>query len=54
MTGEPTHTVSKERMGPELMFLSEHVPQLSKTSLKIQWPLRFAFSYFQPVTQRYR
>ena len=26
MTGEPTHTTSKERMAPELMFSSERVP----------------------------
>ena len=48
MTGEPTHTASKERMVPERM------PQLSKTASKAQWTLRFAFSYVQPVTQRYR
>ena len=34
MTGEPTHTASKERMAPELMFSSERVRQLSKTALK--------------------
>ena len=45
MTGEPTHTASKERMAPQLMFSSEHAPQLSKTASKVQWPLRFAFSY---------
>ena len=28
MTGEPAHTASKESMVPELMFLSERVPQL--------------------------
>ena len=54
MTGEPTHTASKERMAPELMLLSEHAPQLSNTALKVQWPLRFAYSYVQPVTQCYR
>ena len=27
---------------------------LSITALKVQWPLRFAFSYVQPVTQRYK
>ena len=54
MTGEPTHTASKERMAPELMYSSERVPQLSKTALKVQWLLRFAFSYVQPVTQCYR
>ena len=34
MTGEPTHTTSKERMAPELMFLSKRVPQVSITDLK--------------------
>ena len=30
MNGEPTHTTSKKRMAPELMFSSEQrVPQLS-------------------------
>ena len=53
MTGEPTHATSKEKMAPELIFLSERVPQLSITALKVQWPLHFAFSYVQPVTQRY-
>ena len=54
MTGKPTHTASKERMAPELIFSSEHAPQLSNTALKVQWPLRFIFSYVQPVTQHYR
>ena len=52
MAGEPTHTASKERMAPELMFSPEHVPQLSNTASKVQWPLRFAFSYVQPITHR--
>ena len=43
MTCEPTHTTSKERMAPELMFSSERVPQLSKTASKVQLPLCFAF-----------
>ena len=30
------------------------MPQLSNTASKMQWPLRFAFSYVQPATQRYR
>ena len=54
MTGEPTHNASKEKMAPELMFLSERVPQLSQTASQVQWPLRFAFSYVQLVTQHYR
>ena len=29
-------------------------PQLPITASKVQWPLRFAFSYVQPVTQRYK
>ena len=54
MTGEPVHTTSKKRMAPELMFSSEHVPQLSVTDLKMKWSLCFAFSYVQPVTQCYK
>ena len=54
MTGEPTHTTSKERIAPELMFSSERAPQLSQTALKVQWPSRFDFSYVQPITQHYR
>ena len=50
MTGEPTLTTSKERMAPELIFSSEHVPQLSITDSKVKWPLHFAFSYVQPVS----
>ena len=53
MTGEPSHTASKERMAPELMFLSGHAPQLSQTASKVQWLSRFDFSYVQLVTQRY-
>ena len=49
MTGEPTHTASKERMVPELIFSSEHMPQISKTASKVQWPLHFAFSYVQAL-----
>ena len=48
------YIASKERVVPELMFSSECVTQLSKTASKVQWPLRFAFSYVQPVTQHYR
>ena len=54
MTSEPTYTASKERMVSELIFSSQHTPQISKTALKVQWSLRFAFSYVQPITQRYR
>ena len=36
------------------MFLYEHAPQLSNTASKVQWPLRFAFSYVQSITQHYR
>ena len=36
------------------MFSSERVTQLSNTASKVQWSLRFAFSYVQPVTQCYR
>ena len=41
-------------MVPELTFLSERMPQLSITALKVQWPLCFAFSYVQPITQHYK
>ena len=51
MTGDPTHTASKEKMAPELMFSSECAPQLSVTDLKVQLLLRFAFTYFQLSTQ---
>ena len=54
MTDEPTHTASKEMMLPEIKFSSERVPQLLRTASKVQWPLRFPFSYVQPITQRYR
>ena len=50
MTSEPTHTSSKERMAPELMFSSERTHQLSNTASKVQWPLCLAFSCAQPVT----
>ena len=43
MTGEPTHIASKERMVPELIFLTERTSQLSITNLKVQWQLRFGF-----------
>ena len=36
MTGEPAHTSSKERIAPELIFLSEHVPQVSITDSKVK------------------
>ena len=39
------HTVPEERMVPEFMFLSEHVPQLSITDWKVKWPLHFTFTY---------
>ena len=35
-TGEPMHTASKERMVPELMFLSERTPQVSITNSKVK------------------
>ena len=37
-----------------MFFLSEHVShvQLSITDSEVKWPLRFPFSYVQPVTQR--
>ena len=45
MTGGAMHTASKERMMPEVMFLTECVPQLSIADFKLKWPLQFAFSY---------
>ena len=54
MTGEPVHSASKERIAQELMFLSEPVPQLSITDLKVKWLVHFAFSYVQHVTQCYK
>ena len=54
MTGKPHAYRIKKKDAPELMFSSEHTPQLSNTASKVQWPLRFAFSYVQPVTQCYR
>ena len=35
MTVEPTHTTSKERMVPEVMFLTERMTQLSITDSKV-------------------
>ena len=35
MTGEPTHTASKEIRVLELMFLSKHAPQLSIADWKV-------------------
>ena len=42
MTGEPTHAASKERMVPEVMFLTEHTPQISITESKVKWLLHIA------------
>ena len=41
MTGEPTHTASKESIPPEIhvLFLTEHAPQLLIIDLKVKWPL---------------
>ena len=51
MTCEPTHTVSKETMVPELMFSSEHMPQLLIIVLKVQMAITLRF---QLITQRYK
>ena len=40
------------RMAPDLLFSSEHAPQLSITEIA-KWPLSLVFSYVQPITQRY-
>ena len=36
------------------MFSSEHASQLPNAASKVQWPLHFAFSYVQLITQRYK
>ena len=54
MTDEPTHTASKERMVPDLMYSSERKPQLLIMDLKVEWLINFAFSYVEPVTQCYK
>ena len=54
MTDEPTFTISKERMAPELMFSSECAPQLTITDSKVKWLLRFTFGYVQPITRHYQ
>ena len=38
-------------MVPESMFSSERASQPSITDWRVEWPLRFAFSYFQLVAQ---
>ena len=45
MTGEPMHTALKERMAPEVMFLTERAPYLSITDSNVKWTLCFAFSF---------
>ena len=47
MTGEAT-------MALNLIFSSEHMSQLSITGSKVKWPLCFAYSYDQPITQHYK
>ena len=47
-------TTSKERMVPEVMFLTECMLQTSIANSKIKWPLCFAFNYVQPVSQCYK
>ena len=54
MAGELTHTASKERMVPKLMFLSERMLQLLITDWKVKSPLRFAFNCVQPLIQHYK
>ena len=50
MTGESAHTISKERTSPDLMFLSEHAPQLLITDSKVKWPLCFQLYMFSRYT----
>ena len=45
MAGELTHTTSKERMVPELMFLFEQMPQLSITDPKMTIALCFSVMF---------
>ena len=49
MTGEPTHTASKQRMVPELMFSSECAPQLSKTAQKCSGHYASLSAMFSPL-----
>ena len=54
MTSEPTHTASKERIVPEVIFSTEHMPQLSITDLKKKWPLHLIsamLSSFHSITK---
>ena len=37
MIGEPAHTALKERIPPELLFMSERAPQLSILLTKVKW-----------------
>ena len=41
-------------MVSEVMFSTEHVPQLSITDSNMKWPLRFTFSYVQSISQYYK
>ena len=36
------------------MFSTELVPQILITDSKVKWPLHFALSYVQPVSQCYK
>ena len=49
MTGEPTHTASKEIRAPELMFSSEHLPQLSITDSKVNGHYASLSAMFNPL-----
>ena len=52
MTGEPMHTASKEKLVPELMFLSERTPQLSISDSQVKWP--FNMYHFQLCLAHYK
>ena len=53
MTGEPMHTTSKEWMVPELMFSSQHAPQLTITeSYWLESEYTLVSAMFSSVTNK--
>ena len=53
MTVELVHIASKERMAPEVTFLTKCISQISITESKVKYSLCFAFNYAHPYTQHY-
>ena len=51
MIGGLMCTASEERTVPAVLFSTERAPQQSITDSKVKWPLCFAFSYVQPISQ---